>query len=360
MKTKILSSILVFSLALLCLAGCGQSKKENPANTAKENIEQEAGANNEEAGNEPKTENTTVKIGFVSVDGSDNMADTVGYARDHGYIDEELQKIGVTAEWVSMVGAGPAINEALASKNLDLGYLGDIPAIIGKANGIDTKVIAVGSYSQADILVRPDSDIKTITDLKGKKVATGKGQYMHAILASALKDEGLTTNDIEFVNMTAQDAVSAFLSKSVDSICIGKEAEAKLVLGGEAKVIGGTQVNPGYYSISLLEARTEFAEENPEIMKALIRAVLRAKAEYEADNSLSKKQWVNAGYSEEGYEFLYPNNDYIASVEITDEHKQKTSETIQFLKDNELINQDVDIDLEKWFDSGYYDEVVKE
>ncbi len=84
----------------------------------------------------------TVKIGFVDVTGTGIISDTLGVARDQGFIEEELGAIGVKAEFIPMTGAGPAINEALAGGSLDVGFLGDFPAIIGKAAGIDTQLIS--------------------------------------------------------------------------------------------------------------------------------------------------------------------------------------------------------------------------
>lgn len=104
----------------------------------------------------------------------------LGVARDQGFIEEELDAIGVKAELVPMTGAGPAINEALASSHLDVGVLGDVPAVIGKASGIDTRIIAYsGLNNGASLVVGKDAKYASLKDMKGKKIATQRGAFMH-------------------------------------------------------------------------------------------------------------------------------------------------------------------------------------
>ena len=289
----------------------------------------------------------TVKIGYVDVTGKAQISDTLGIADDKGFLKEELDKIGVKAELIPFTGAGPAINEALAGKNLDIGFLGDVPAIIGKASGIDTQlIVASGFTNSAALLVPTESNATSIKDLKGKKIATQKGSFMHRILVKMLEDNGLTVDDIEFVNMTAQDAASALIAKAVDGIVVGGVTQAKLVLDNNAKSILDCSKNPEWIGGSAGVARTEYVKENPEIISALIKALDRAKELSISDATVSKTQWVKAGNSEKTYEFLYPNNDYRYDVEITPDFINKFSDIEQFLVDNKLIKNSVDI--EKW------------
>lgn len=357
MKKKLWCIIFTVTLAVAALNGCG--KVYSTETDVKGSVQEKELSEKKET--QVQRNADVVRIGFVSTDGSGIMSDPVGYARDNGYTDEELGKIGVKAEWYPIKGAGPAINEALASGDLDIGKLGDIPGIIGKANGIDTKVISLGStLNTADILVSADSPIKSVADLKGKKIATGKGQFMHVVLAQALEEEGLTLNDIEFINIFGAESVSALLSGDVDAICISGEPEANLLLSGDARIVGGSRINENNYTLGFIEARTEFAEENPDIIKAFLRAILRAEKEYAEDSSLVRTQWTNSDKSGETYDLLYKNGGYTFPIRITDESKEKTETTIQFLKDNELIDQAAEINMNEWFDSSYYEAVISE
>lgn len=296
---------------------------------------------------------STVKIGFVDVTGKALISDTLGIAKEKGFLDEELSKIGVKAELVPFTGAGPAINEALASKNVDIGLLGDVPAIIGKASGIDTQlIIPAGSNNTAALLIPSSSNVTSVKDLKGKKVATQKGSYMHRILVKVLEANGLTVSDIEFVNLTAQDAAASLVAKGVDAIVVGGVVEAKLVLNKDAKILLDCSKNPEWIGASAGVVRTEYANENPEIISAVIKALDRARDLSKNDTSVPKDQWVKAGNSKETYDFLYPDNEYRYDIEFTDKYIEKIKDVEKFLKDNSLIKNDVDVD--KWINKSFY------
>lgn len=298
----------------------------------------------------------TVKIGFVDTTGTGQITGTLGIAKDNGYIDEELKKIGVTAEFVPMTGAGPAINEALAGGNLDIGSLGDVPAIIGKAAGIDTELIAsAGLRNGASLIVSKNSNINSVKDLKGKKIATQKGAYMHEVLLNILQDSGLTINDIQFVNMNAQGSADALTSGNVDGIVVGGIPLGKLILNGYAKEIVDYRQNLQWNTSSYYVARTEFAKQNPEIIKAILKGLVRAKKLCEEDDKANLNQWVKAGNSEETYTYLYPKNDYVDDIEISEEVISSGKSTVEFLKKNDLIKNDVDIN--KWINTSYYDAI---
>lgn len=305
-----------------------------------------------------KVSSDTVKIGFVDVTGTGKISDTLGLARDKGYIDEELNKIGVKAEFIPMTGAGPAINEALASGNLDIGSLGDVPAIIGRAAGIDTQLIAsAGMSNGASLLIPKNSNITSVKDLKGKKIATQKGAFMHEVLINILESNGLSIKDIVFVNMNAQNSADALISGNVDGVVVGGITLAKLVLDGYAKELVDYRDNPKLKTAGYTIVRTKFATENPETVTAILKALIRAKKLCEDDDTAILEQWKRAGNSDETYKYLYPKNDYVYTIDIDDDDINNGKKTVEFLKDNELIKNNVDI--EKWINSSYYESAKK-
>src|SRR5690606_15917182 len=113
---------------------------------------------------------------------------------------------------------GPAINEALSNGQLDFASYGAVPNTIGKANGLDTVLIA--SYGGTTIFgaARPDLDIKSIADLKGKRVAIQKATIIHWALIQALKNAGLTESDVTIIDMKNADQLAAIAAKSVDAV----------------------------------------------------------------------------------------------------------------------------------------------
>ena len=90
--------------------------------------------------------------------------------RSQQLLEKAFADDGVTIEWKYFKGAGPVINEAFANGQVDFAYLGDLAAIIGKANGLDTRLLSAAARDNKQYLaVVPGSGIKTLQDLKGKR-----------------------------------------------------------------------------------------------------------------------------------------------------------------------------------------------
>ncbi|GIM29767.1 sulfonate ABC transporter substrate-binding protein [Clostridium polyendosporum] len=326
---------------VLFTTGCGATKTNNGVaiNTDKK----------------PATK--SVKIGYVD-GGKSFPSDLFGIAAEKGYIDEELKKIGGKLELVPFVGAGPAINEALASKSIDLGSLGDVPAIVAKSSGIDTTLVAGGNLANdAAFIVPVDSSIKSVKELKGKRVGTMKGSYMHRTLVEGLKANGLNINDIQFFNMTAPEAESAIIAKKVDAIVAPNTTEARIVLAKNGKIILGCDKNPEWKGSSATVARTEFAKENPEIIVAIIKGLNKSKKFVDENSEEAKKIWTKNGTSKEAYDFLYPKNEFVYTVEPSSKLGKQLTDVTKFLKENNLIKNDVNVD--KWIDKSYYEQSLK-
>ena len=130
--------------------------------------------------NEP----VTIRFGFANV-GVDNRQYSGGnflaVAHAEHYIESELKDLpGVKIEYAFFKGAGPAVNEAFANGQLDFASQGDLPQIIARANGLKTRQLAAGgAHVPMYLAVPPDSDIHTIKDLKGRKVALFRGTNNH-------------------------------------------------------------------------------------------------------------------------------------------------------------------------------------
>jgi sulfonate transport system substrate-binding protein len=99
-------------------------------------------------------------------------------------------------------GAGPVINEAFANGQVDLAYLGDLAAIIGKSNGLDTRLLSASARGVKQYLgVVPGSGIKTLQDLKGKRVAIFRGTASQLSFDAALASQGLSEKDLKVINL---------------------------------------------------------------------------------------------------------------------------------------------------------------
>ncbi|HEY3426910.1 MAG TPA: aliphatic sulfonate ABC transporter substrate-binding protein [Negativicutes bacterium] len=300
-----------------------------------------------------KATSTTLKVGYVDV-GKSFPGELLGIAVEKGYIEEELKKVGVKPEFIPFVGAGPAINEGLGSKNLDIGIFGDTPAILAKGSGMETTLIAASNTAvDAGIVVLPDSNISSIKDLQGKKIATMKGAYMHRSFVEALKANGMTIKDVEFFHMKAPEAETALISKNVDAIVAPDTSTARLAVSKQGKVVIDCQGHPEWMGLNIVVARTEFAKENPEAVIAFLKGLLRAKQYADANPEEAKTIWTKVGFSKEIYDYLYPQNKFSMPVELTADTAKVINNNKEFLKENGILKSDVDI--EKWIDRSYYE-----
>ncbi len=347
MKRK-LSVILSVVLSLGILASCGKSDS-SASDTSKIDAAEASGH-----------VATEVNIGFVDTSGGGVLTGTLGVARDYGFLDEEFETIGVKVNLVPMTGAGPAINEALASGDLDIAEYGDVPLVNGKANGVDTQLIAFGGMNtKGSLISAPGTDYKSVTDLKGKIIATQKGSYMHRELINILKDAGLTIDDVDFVNATAQDAASMIEAGSVDAVIESGAILTRLANQGYNIVVDYRE-NPQYWCDSGAAARTEFINDNPDIIKAYVRALIKA-AKYTADDpNIQVAQFETSGESEEAFNYLYPDFDYYSSVAPVDGEIDNLKDVLSFLLDNDLITADKEFDIDEWINSSFYEEAFNE
>lgn len=367
---KIILLPIIFIGILGSLAACGKQEVKNREEvTAIEkqstelNVEEEKTEQNSETViSELPTGHVAneVKIGYVDVTGSGKLSDILGVARDQGIFDEEFGAIGVTANLIPMTGAGPAINEALASGDLDIGSLGDVPAILGRAAKIDTKIISFsGLNSGASLIAGKDTEYQSIADLKGKKIATQRGAFMHRVLVTMLESAGMTVDDIEFVNVNAQTAAEMLVTGNVDGIVVGGVTLTRLEEEGY-KILIDHRETSDFKSGGYTLARTAFIEENPDIIKAYIRAIARARQLAIDDKDTLLRQWESTEESRESYEYLYPKHNNYPDIKATEETIKNGKDVLKFLLDNELIEQENEFEFESWIDSRFYEVVFTE
>ncbi|KMO29003.1 ABC transporter substrate-binding protein, partial [Methylobacterium tarhaniae] len=139
-------------------------------------------------------------------------------AKQQGAIEAKLKPLGVGVAWVEF-SFGPPLLEAISLGAIDFGPTGDAPPIFAQAAGgplVYAAAMEAGG-SNAAILVQKDSPIRTLADLKGRRVAFAKASSAHNFTIAALEKAGLTYRDIEPVTLAPADAAAAFARGSVDA-----------------------------------------------------------------------------------------------------------------------------------------------
>jgi len=146
---------------------------------------------------------------------------TLVLLKARGSLEKRLTPMHVEVKWTEFP-AGPQLLEGLNVGSIDFGTVGEAPPIFAQAAGAD--LVYVGNEPPAStgeaILVPKNSPIKSVAELKGKKVALNKGSNVHFLLVKLLEKAGVRYTDIDAVFLTPADARAAFERGSVDAWAI--------------------------------------------------------------------------------------------------------------------------------------------
>jgi len=218
------------------------------------------------------------------------------------------------------------IYEALAGGSLDFGMGG--PPIAALANGQPFQILAVIERSPKThaLLVSPDSPIKTVADLKGKKIGSALGKA-YAFPIRALQKAGLTDTDVQWLTIENNEGRSALLSGGLDAWATWDPFYASVEADKQVrKLVDG---DPWYPNFVTLFTRADYASKYPDTVIRFMRAYNRALA-YVRDNhadavsifakeNMLKPEVAQLTVSRRNYQFAAPGDDFLADV--TDQGK---------------------------------------
>ncbi len=211
--------------------------------------------------------------------------------KDKGLLEEEFKKDGIGIRWVQSAGSNKAL-EFLNAGSLDFGSTAGAAALIAKVNGNPIQSIYVYSRPEWTALVtKGDSQIKTVADLKGKRVAVTRGTDPHIFLVRALAENKLTEKDVKLVLLQHADGRLALERGDVeawaglDPIMASAEVE-----GGARLFYRKAEAN----TWGVLNVREEFAKANPDIVKRVLKVYETARKQSLANTADLTKSLVAA------------------------------------------------------------------
>ena len=187
-----------------------------------------------------------------------------GVVRANNWLEQAFAADGVKVEWLFFKGAGPAVNEALSNKQIDFAYQGDLPQVVGRANGLKTKLlVASGVRNNLYLVALVASPLSSIKDIRDHKVSIFRGTNGHLVAINVLAAHGLSGARHQGRQPDAGSAQAALVSNGVDAAFGGYEW-FKVRDQGLAKVIYSTQgQDPAYTRQASLLVREEFERDNP-------------------------------------------------------------------------------------------------
>jgi sulfonate transport system substrate-binding protein len=236
--------------------------------------------------------------------GYQKAASTLVLLKSHQTLEKRLAPQGVTVKWTEFP-AGPQLLEGLNVGAIDFGYVGEAPPVIAQAAGANFVYTAyeVPTPHAEGILVRQDAPIRSIADLKGRKIALNKGSDVHWFLVAALQKAGVKYTDVQTIFLPPADARAAFERGAIDAWAIWdpfleaakRQSDARLLADGSG-IVSHHQF--------FLSARP-YAQQNGDVLASVLDEVGKegewVRGHYaEAAAQLAPIQGLDAGVIEAG------------------------------------------------------------
>lgn len=336
MKGKI-NALIITAMVLTLLAGCSGGKADHAAK-----------ADQQQAGKK----DITVNIGIQQSLGP------LLIAKEKGWFEEEFAKVGVKVKW-TVFQSGPPHFEAMAANRLDFGAVGNSPVISAQAAGIPFKEIATtqnGLKGNA-ILVGKNSPIKSLKDLKGKKVAVAKGSSGFALLYQAINKAGLTPNDVQIIQLQPDEALPAFESGAVDAWAIWEPFISLETLTKDARILAsGETLNS--YSPGFVIARSAFTEEHPDLTVLFLKVYEKARLFEKDHREEAVALYANAKKIDKNVIRSVINNNQSLNLPITGQIIKAQQDTADFQYQLKAIT--TKIDTSNVVDNTYIKQALKE
>jgi sulfonate transport system substrate-binding protein len=283
-----------------------------------------------------------VKVGAPQTVRFGSFSSAVDYgpyivAKNKGWFDDALKARGISTEYTQFQSL-PPINESFATGRVDVVFEAEPPAIVGKAAGINIKIVGISCSLVQEILVPSKSSVSSIRELKGKKIAVLAGTSSHYGLLKILNEAGLKASDVEIIDMIPPDAKGAFQTGRIDAWAVWPPWIEQEEIAGTGRVLpkGDATIQ------SIMAVRGDFAKQYPEITRDLVSVLARAKQwlaanPAEAQGIIGKELNVSLDVVKRAW----PRHDW--NAQLTDAALVDIQAKADFLKANNFIKSPVNV-----------------
>jgi len=267
-------------------------------------------------------------------------------AKSHQLLEKEYPN--TKFQWIEFP-AGPQMLEALNIGSIDLGSTGDIPPIFAQAAGAD--LVYVGSEPakpKAEVILVPEnSPIKTVSELKGHKIAFQKGSSSHNLVLRALQKAGLKFTDVQPAYLTPADARAAFQQGNVDAWAIWDPYYSAALLNGGVRVLtDGSELNQ---TGSFYLASRPYAEKNGPFLQNVLKAFSDADALTHSQRDASVALLAKTmGLPENVIATYFDHRPPTVITPVSAETAAKQQQTADLFYENHLVPKKVDIRTRIW------------
>ncbi len=260
--------------------------------------------------------------------------------KNKGFLEQDLSPDGISVEWTQSLGSNKAL-EFLNSKSVDFGSTAGAAALIGKANGNPIKAIYV--YSRPEwtaLVVRKDSPIQTVRDLKGKNIAVTRGTDPHIFLLRALHEAGLTEKDVQLVVLQHPEGRIALEKGDVDAWA-GLDP-----MMAQTEIQQGSRLfyrNVNFNSYGILDVREEFARQYPRYVERVLGAYEKARLWAVQNPDEFRKLFQETAKLDDPVVTKVLQRTDLTSPVIGDDQRKVINAAGDVLKENNIISNNVDV-----------------
>jgi NitT/TauT family transport system substrate-binding protein len=166
--------------------------------------------------------------------------------------------------------------EALRNNKIQVAFMIAPLSIVLRQQGEDVKIIYIGNRHESTLVVRKDLNVNKISDLAGRTVAIPMRYSGHNISIMQLMEKNSLVGQVRVVEMNPPDMASALTAGSLDAYYVGEPFAAQTLKSGDAKVLRYVEDVWPNFICNLAMVRSDFIENNPEIVKMLVQSAARS------------------------------------------------------------------------------------
>ena len=250
------------------------------------------------------------------------------------YIKEIAPKCGIKVE-EHIFAKGPDVMQAILAGELDVGATASEGAITARANGAPIYVVAGFAKGGARLVARPDANIKSVADLKGKKVGVTRGGIQEVLLAAELAQNKLTMSDkpgkdVLIVYLAFADLNQALLNKDLDAIMQSEPQSSQAINKGFGVEVIKPYDTPIGAPVRTMVMTEKFYKERRPLAEKFMRCFVQATKAFIDDKALAEKyvrETIFKGQiTSQDFNDAIANSPY--SYDVTPEHIQITTDVM--------------------------------
>jgi NitT/TauT family transport system substrate-binding protein len=278
------------------------------------------------------------------------------------YVKEIAPQCGIKVE-EHMFAKGPDVMQAILAGDLDVGASASEGAISARANGMPIYVVAGFAKGGARLVARPGSGIKSVKDLKGKRVGVTRGGIHEILLAAELAQNGLTMSDqpgkdVQIVYLAFADLNQALLNKNLDAIMQSEPQSSQAINKGFGVEVLKPYDTPIGAPVRTLVMTEKFYKEHRATAEKFMTCFVKATKAFIDNKGLAedyvRNKIFNGQVSDQDFKDAISNAPY--SYDVTPEHIQITTDVMRKYHVGKMANPPVAKD---WVKTDLLEEAKK-